>query len=208
MLFVWKDKDIQSSLRYVRISHSSNAGCNCRFLHCECDWLVSSSSFSINSLSSLRFECSQRLPWNWNRMGNSCNRPCIQRNGLQVSIFSLLINLTIHPFRVQAGSLAFSVTLFIIGSVICIALLQFRRFPLVSTHNNECSICRFNRKVGGELGGPMGCKITSVLVCSFFPFLNRWNLFADLLLSMAYVPSSLNSRSILYHQILMSFQSH
>ncbi|GMS79921.1 hypothetical protein PENTCL1PPCAC_2096 [Pristionchus entomophagus] len=52
-------------------------------------------------------------------------------------------------FRVNAGSLAFSVTLFIMGSIICIGLLQYRRF---------------NRRVGGELGGPMGCKIISVVI--------------------------------------------
>ena len=42
-------------------------------------------------------------------------------------------------FRVQAGTLAPSVALFCIGSVMCIAILQFRRF---------------NKNIGGELGGP------------------------------------------------------
>uniref|UniRef100_A0AC34QB99 Sodium/calcium exchanger membrane region domain-containing protein n=1 Tax=Panagrolaimus sp. JU765 TaxID=591449 RepID=A0AC34QB99_9BILA len=42
-------------------------------------------------------------------------------------------------FKVNAGSLAPSVTLFCLGSVFCIAILQFRRY---------------NTKIGGELGGP------------------------------------------------------
>ena len=60
-----------------------------------------------------------------------------------------------HPFqyRVQAGSLAFSVALFIVGSIVCIGLMQWRRF---------------SKRVGGELGGPMGIKVRSFLefLCS------------------------------------------
>ncbi|KAE9556748.1 hypothetical protein FO519_000154 [Halicephalobus sp. NKZ332] len=49
-------------------------------------------------------------------------------------------------FRVTAGGLAPAVTLFCIGSVICIAILQYRRY---------------NKSVGGELGGPNGCRYIS-----------------------------------------------
>ncbi|KHJ75036.1 Sodium/calcium exchanger protein [Oesophagostomum dentatum] len=56
-------------------------------------------------------------------------------------------------FNVNAGSLAFSVTMFIIGSVVCIAVLQFRRY---------------SKKIDGELGGPVGlkyiCSVIFVLV--------------------------------------------
>ncbi|EYC30998.1 hypothetical protein Y032_0004g1895 [Ancylostoma ceylanicum] len=55
-------------------------------------------------------------------------------------------------FVVNAGSLAFSVTMFIIGSIICIAVLQFRRF---------------NKKIAGELGGPVRTKY----ICSAIFFL-------------------------------------
>lgn len=51
-------------------------------------------------------------------------------------------------FRVEAGSLAFSVTMFLIGAVICIALLQYRHFSAT---------------VNGEFGGPKVWKIVSVL---------------------------------------------
>jgi len=51
-------------------------------------------------------------------------------------------------FRVSAGDLAPSVTLFCIGSVICIAILQYRRY---------------NKAIGGELGGPNGCRYISAL---------------------------------------------
>uniref|UniRef100_A0A8R1DGN3 Calx-beta domain-containing protein n=1 Tax=Caenorhabditis japonica TaxID=281687 RepID=A0A8R1DGN3_CAEJA len=55
-------------------------------------------------------------------------------------------------FLVATGSLAFSVTMFLIGSIICVALLQYRRF---------------NKKVKGELGGPTSWRIISALVfCS------------------------------------------
>ena len=46
-------------------------------------------------------------------------------------------------FKVEAGSLASSVTLFLIGSVICLSILQYRRY---------------NRNIKGELGGPKGPK--------------------------------------------------
>ncbi|KAE9556747.1 hypothetical protein FO519_000153 [Halicephalobus sp. NKZ332] len=46
-------------------------------------------------------------------------------------------------FRVHAGGLASSVTLFLIGSVICFSVLQYRRY---------------NKNIKGELGGPKGPK--------------------------------------------------
>ncbi|CAJ0579276.1 unnamed protein product, partial [Mesorhabditis spiculigera] len=52
-------------------------------------------------------------------------------------------------FRVQAGALAYSVSLFLIGSVVCIAVLQFRRF---------------NKGIQGELGGPPRCKYLAALI--------------------------------------------
>ncbi|KAK6028359.1 Calx-beta domain protein [Ostertagia ostertagi] len=52
-------------------------------------------------------------------------------------------------FMVQTGSLAFSVTMFIIGSVICIAVLQYRRF---------------SKTIAGELGGPVRLKYISSAV--------------------------------------------
>lgn len=45
-----------------------------------------------------------------------------------------------RDFRVEAGSLASSVSLFLIGSFICFSVLQYRRY---------------NSEIGGELGGPL-----------------------------------------------------
>uniref|UniRef100_A0A1I7UMD4 DUF202 domain-containing protein n=1 Tax=Caenorhabditis tropicalis TaxID=1561998 RepID=A0A1I7UMD4_9PELO len=50
---------------------------------------------------------------------------------------------------VSTGSLAFSVTMFLIGSVVCVALLQYRRF---------------NRKINGELGGPTSWRLISAAI--------------------------------------------
>lgn len=46
-------------------------------------------------------------------------------------------------FKVEPGTLAFSVTLFTIFAFVCIAVLMYRRRP----------------NIGGELGGPWGAKI-------------------------------------------------
>lgn len=51
-------------------------------------------------------------------------------------------------FHVHAGSLAFSVTMFLIGSTLCIFILQYRRFSYIK----------------GELGGPLKMKIFSALI--------------------------------------------
>ncbi|KAH7706160.1 Protein NCX-1 a [Aphelenchoides avenae] len=52
-------------------------------------------------------------------------------------------------FYVHAGTLASSVTLFLIGSVICLGILQWRRY---------------NAVVHGELGGPAKPKYISVSI--------------------------------------------
>lgn len=53
-------------------------------------------------------------------------------------------------FKVEAGSLGFSVTVFCVFAVICFALLIIRR----------------TKRVGGELGGPLKYKIPTT--CIFF----------------------------------------
>lgn len=59
-----------------------------------------------------------------------------------------------EPFRVDPGSLAFSVTLFTIMAVVCVLTLLYRRRPTVA---------------GGELGGPRTCKlITSMMFVSLW----------------------------------------
>ncbi|KAL6462109.1 hypothetical protein MHYP_G00302540 [Metynnis hypsauchen] len=56
-------------------------------------------------------------------------------------------------FRVQPGTLAFSVTLFTIFAFVCIAVLMYRRRP----------------EIGGELGGPRNAKrLTSGLFFSLW----------------------------------------
>lgn len=61
-----------------------------------------------------------------------------------------------QEFRVDPGTLAFSVTLFTIFAFICMGVLLFRRRP----------------SIGGELGGPrMGRILTSLL------FLGLWFLY-------------------------------
>ncbi|XP_063058967.1 sodium/calcium exchanger 3-like isoform X2 [Engraulis encrasicolus] len=65
-------------------------------------------------------------------------------------------------FRVDPGSLAFSVTLYTIFALVCVAMLMFRRRP----------------SIGGELGGPKGWKIfTSML---FFGLWFLYILFSSL----------------------------
>nr|XP_033808809.1 sodium/calcium exchanger 3 isoform X4 [Geotrypetes seraphini] len=59
-------------------------------------------------------------------------------------------------FRVTAGTLAFSVTLFTIFAFICISVLLYRRRP----------------HVGGELGGPKGCRLATALL-----FVSLWLLY-------------------------------
>ena len=54
--------------------------------------------------------------------------------------------------QVEPGTLAFSVTIFTIEALVCIAVLLARRHP----------------RVGGELGGPMKYRLPTTL---FFTFL-------------------------------------
>ena len=53
-------------------------------------------------------------------------------------------------FRVDPGTLAFSVTLFTVFALVCVAVLMFRR----------------RASIGGELGGPRGPKVLTS--CLFF----------------------------------------
>uniref|UniRef100_A0A0K0F0L1 Sodium/calcium exchanger 2 (inferred by orthology to a human protein) n=1 Tax=Strongyloides venezuelensis TaxID=75913 RepID=A0A0K0F0L1_STRVS len=69
-------------------------------------------------------------------------------------------------FKVNAGSLAFSVTLFVIGSSICIGLLMYRRSK---------------KDIGGELGGPGKIKILSGCI-----FIGVWLLYLTLSILDAY----------------------
>ncbi|KAM6073631.1 sodium/calcium exchanger 3 isoform 7-T7 [Chlamydotis macqueenii] len=61
-----------------------------------------------------------------------------------------------QEFHVSAGTLAFSVTLFTIFAFICISVLLYRRRP----------------HLGGELGGPRGCKLATTLL-----FVSLWLLY-------------------------------
>ncbi|KAM7109574.1 LOW QUALITY PROTEIN: sodium/calcium exchanger 3 [Ciconia maguari] len=61
-----------------------------------------------------------------------------------------------QEFQVSAGTLAFSVTLFTIFAFICISILLYRRRP----------------HIGGELGGPRGCKLATTLL-----FISLWLLY-------------------------------
>ncbi|NWW45848.1 NAC3 protein, partial [Pedionomus torquatus] len=61
-----------------------------------------------------------------------------------------------QEFQVSAGTLAFSVTLFTIFAFICISVLLYRRRP----------------HLGGELGGPRGCKVATMLL-----FVSLWLLY-------------------------------
>ncbi|XP_057276062.1 sodium/calcium exchanger 3 isoform X7 [Pezoporus wallicus] len=61
-----------------------------------------------------------------------------------------------QEFQVSAGTLAFSVTLFTIFAFICISVLLYRRRP----------------HLGGELGGPRGCKLATT-----FLFVSLWLLY-------------------------------
>merc|ERR1711997_160140 len=59
---------------------------------------------------------------------------------------------TVGGFRVPAGSLGFSVTIFVIEALLAILILLARRHP----------------KIGGELGGPKVIKTISTGVFFFF----------------------------------------
>ncbi|XP_073495008.1 sodium/calcium exchanger 3 isoform X6 [Phyllobates terribilis] len=61
-----------------------------------------------------------------------------------------------QEFHVQAGTLAFSVTLFTIFAFVCVSVLLYRRRP----------------SIGGELGGPRGCRLATTLL-----FVTLWLLY-------------------------------
>ncbi|XP_075047924.1 sodium/calcium exchanger 3 isoform X2 [Mixophyes fleayi] len=61
-----------------------------------------------------------------------------------------------QEFRVSAGSLAFSVTLFTIFAFVCVSVLLYRRRP----------------SIGGELGGSRGCRLATTLL-----FVTLWLLY-------------------------------
>lgn len=67
-----------------------------------------------------------------------------------------------QEFRVDPGTLAFSVTLFTIFAFICIAVLIYRRRP----------------EIGGELGGPRVPKILTT--CLFFSLWLMYIVFSSL----------------------------
>ncbi|XP_076836366.1 solute carrier family 8 member 4a [Brachyhypopomus gauderio] len=71
-----------------------------------------------------------------------------------------------QEFRVPPGSLAFSVTLFTILALLCVATLLYRRRPNVS---------------GGELGGPRTAKLLTVLL-----YLSLWLIYIMLASLEAY----------------------
>uniref|UniRef100_A0A8D0DPB8 Solute carrier family 8 member A3 n=1 Tax=Salvator merianae TaxID=96440 RepID=A0A8D0DPB8_SALMN len=61
-----------------------------------------------------------------------------------------------EEFHVSAGTLAFSVTLFTIFAFVCVSVLLYRRRP----------------HLGGELGGPKGCRLATTLL-----FVSLWLLY-------------------------------
>lgn len=65
--------------------------------------------------------------------------------GLAWSVAAIYWAMQGEEFRVSAGTLAFFVTLFTILAFVCISVLLYRRRP----------------HLGGELGGPRGCKLAT-----------------------------------------------
>uniref|UniRef100_A0A671UZ29 Solute carrier family 8 member 2b n=1 Tax=Sparus aurata TaxID=8175 RepID=A0A671UZ29_SPAAU len=76
--------------------------------------------------------------------------------GVAWSVAAIYWRIKGEEFRVDPGSLAFSVTLFTIFAFICMAVLLFRRRP----------------SIGGELGGPRVSRILTTLL-----FLGLWFLY-------------------------------
>uniref|UniRef100_A0A1A7YTK2 Solute carrier family 8 (Sodium-calcium exchanger), member 2b n=1 Tax=Iconisemion striatum TaxID=60296 RepID=A0A1A7YTK2_9TELE len=76
--------------------------------------------------------------------------------GVAWSVAAVYWQIKGKTFKVDPGSLAFSVTLFTIFAFICMAVLLFRRRP----------------SIGGELGGPRGTRILTTLL-----FLGLWFLY-------------------------------
>ncbi|KAF7699774.1 sodium/calcium exchanger 2b isoform X1 [Silurus meridionalis] len=82
--------------------------------------------------------------------------------GVAWSVAAVYWSIKGKSFRVEPGSLAFSVTLFTIFAFICMAVLLFRRRP----------------SIGGELGGPRVSRILTTLL--FFGLWLLYILFASL----------------------------
>ncbi|XP_074497209.1 sodium/calcium exchanger 2b [Sebastes fasciatus] len=76
--------------------------------------------------------------------------------GVAWSVAAIYWRIKGKEFKVDPGSLAFSVTLFTIFAFICMGVLLFRRRP----------------SIGGELGGPRGARIMTSLL-----FLGLWFLY-------------------------------
>ncbi|XP_078023042.1 sodium/calcium exchanger 2b [Epinephelus lanceolatus] len=76
--------------------------------------------------------------------------------GVAWSVAAIYWRVKGKEFKVDPGSLAFSVTLFTIFAFICMAVLLFRRRP----------------SIGGELGGPKGSRLVTSLL-----FLGLWFLY-------------------------------
>uniref|UniRef100_A0A8C9Z8T0 Sodium/calcium exchanger 2-like n=1 Tax=Sander lucioperca TaxID=283035 RepID=A0A8C9Z8T0_SANLU len=76
--------------------------------------------------------------------------------GVAWSVASIYWKIKGKEFKVDPGSLAFSVTLFTIFAFICMGVLMFRRRP----------------SIGGELGGPKGARLVTSLL-----FLGLWFLY-------------------------------
>ncbi|KAM9344552.1 sodium/calcium exchanger 1b isoform 2-T2 [Symphorus nematophorus] len=76
--------------------------------------------------------------------------------GVAWSIAAIYHNAQGEEFRVDPGTLAFSVTLFTIFAFICVATLMYRRRP----------------EIGGELGGPRTSKVLTTML-----FVSLWLLY-------------------------------
>ncbi|XP_056091066.1 sodium/calcium exchanger 1b isoform X1 [Rhinichthys klamathensis goyatoka] len=76
--------------------------------------------------------------------------------GVAWSIAAIYHNSKGRDFKVEPGSLAFSVTLFTIFAFICVAVLMYRRRP----------------DIGGELGGPRTAKVLTTML-----FVSLWLLY-------------------------------
>ncbi|KAK7902114.1 hypothetical protein WMY93_018883 [Mugilogobius chulae] len=76
--------------------------------------------------------------------------------GVAWSIAAVYHNSQGRDFRVDPGTLAFSVTLFTIFAFICVSVLMYRRRP----------------EIGGELGGPRTAKVLTTML-----FVSLWLLY-------------------------------
>ena len=89
--------------------------------------------------------------------------------GVAWSIAAIYAEVNGELFEVPPGTLAFSVTVFVIEAAICICVLMVRR----------------TRKVGGELGGPRKYRIPTSL---FFTFLWLFYIIMSAMVAYCYIP--------------------